>query len=103
MGELLAWRQDLPGLRCSWLTPLLRDPVLRPQIRRVPHRALFVIGTADSHCRPEYLAEITLEATAGESLVIPGADHSLELRGDVAGSPRELQKIVAEIDRFLGN
>lgn len=102
MGAVLAWRPDLPGLRCVWLTPLLRDRALREQIRRVPQRALFVIGTADSHYRAEYLAEV-VQTSGGESLLIPGADHSLELRGDVAGSLRELQKIVAGIDRFLEN
>ena len=52
--------------------------------------------------KQETLAEV-VQATGGESLVIPGADHSLELPGDVGGSLRELQKIVAGIDRFLAS
>ena len=100
MGYVLAAWPDLPGLECIWLTPLLRNRTLRERFHQVRQRALLIIGAADSHYRPELLTE-ALAATGGESLVIPGADHSLELRGDLPGSLRELQKIIAAIDSFL--
>ncbi len=100
MRDALAAHPDLPGLACVWLTPILTNPGLRKACQHVPQRALFVIGTADSYYRPAELDEV-VQATGGERLVIPNADHSLELRGDVGSSLRELQKIMGVIERFL--
>jgi hypothetical protein len=101
IGHLFATDQPLPSLRCVWLTPILRNETLCAQIRQRPHRALFVVGTADSHYDTVRLAEAQ-EATAGEALVIEGADHSLEVKGDVVESVRVLERVMGEIQKFLG-
>lgn len=100
IGHLLATEELVPSLRCVWLTPILRNETLCAQIRQRPHRALFVVGTADSHYDTVRLAEAQ-EATAGEALVIEGADHSLEVKGDVVRSVRVLESVVGEIQKFL--
>lgn len=101
VGHLLSTRTQLPGLQCIWLTPLLRDPALRAQIKQVRHRALFVIGTADPQYDAGALAEVR-QATGGDGLVIDGADHGLEIDGDVVQSIRVMQQVVEGIQRFLG-
>jgi hypothetical protein len=100
MGYLLAEASRLSGARCVWLTPLLRDDWLRAQMRRARGHSLFVIGTADSHYDPAYLEEVQL-ASGGESMVVQGADHSLEIEGDTVGSIRAMEQTVRVMQRFL--
>jgi len=101
IGHLLATEEQLPSLRCVWLTPILRNETLCAQIKQRPHRALFVVGTADSHYVPEKLDEVQ-EATAGKAMLIEAADHSLEIPDDIVESIRVLEGIMAEIQKFLG-
>ncbi len=100
IGHLLATEAPLPSLRCVWLTPILRSGMLRAQIKQRPHRALFVVGTADSHYDPAGLVEIQ-QATAGQAIVIDKADHSLEITGDVVQSIHILEGLITEIQKFL--
>jgi hypothetical protein len=101
VGHLLTTHAGLPQLQCIWLTPLLSDPELRSQIKKVKHRALFVIGTADPEYNAAQLAEVQ-QATGGESILIDGANHSLEIGGDVVQSIRAMQQVIECIQRFLG-
>jgi hypothetical protein len=64
------------------------------------HHGLFVIGTADGLYDPILWAEV-LRATGGEGLVLDGADHSLEIAGDAAGSIRVMEMVVRKIDQFI--
>lgn len=100
IGHLLSADERLPSLRCVWLTPILRNDLLCAQIKQRPHRALFVVGTADSHHIPEKLAKVQ-EATGGEALVIENADHSLEIRDDILHSIQVIEGIIAEMQKFL--
>ena len=100
MGFSLTKDARLSRAQCVWLTPLLRNDRLRAQMRRAGGRSLFVIGTADSHYDPAYLEEVRL-APGGESAVIPGADHGLEIEGDTLGSVRAVEKTVRAMQRFL--
>ena len=100
IGHLLATEEPLPSLRCVWLTPILRSELLRNQIKQRPHRALFVVGTADSHYDPAKLVEVQ-QATAGQAMVIDKADHSLEITGDIVQSIHILEGLITEIQKFL--
>jgi len=100
MGYLLTEDSRLPQAQCVWLTPLLRNDRLRAQMRRVRGHSLFVIGTADGHYDPAYLDEVRL-ASEGESVLILGADHSLEIEGDTVGSIRAVEQTVRAIQQFL--
>lgn len=99
MGHLLA----LPALQqavCVWLTPLLQYEGLRAQIKRGKQRSLFVIGTADRGYDPVTLSE-AVEATGGQSLVVEGADHSLELPGNIARSLDVLKQVIQAVEAFV--
>jgi predicted alpha/beta hydrolase len=100
MGYLLAEEARLSRARCIWLTPLLRDDRLRAQMGRAGGHSLFVIGTADSHYDSAYLEEVRL-ASGGESVVIQGADHSLEIESDTVGSIRAVERTIRVMQRFL--
>jgi hypothetical protein len=74
---------------------------LYAEIKQQPHRALFVLGTADSHYDQAKLAEVQQAAT-GETIVIENTDHSPEIGGDIVRSISALEGIIAEIQKFLG-
>lgn len=101
LGHLLSAEARARQAEYLWLTPLLRVERLRDQIRQAPHRALFVAGTADPQYDAVYMAEAQA-ATAGQSVVIEGADHSLEIGDDVVRSIRAQAQIVEAMERFLG-
>ena len=53
------------------------------------------------HYDPANLAEVQ-QATAGETLVIENAYRSLEIMGEIVESVRVLERIMLEIQKFLG-
>jgi len=100
MGHLLTTETLPPAVNAIWLTPLVRFDFLRAQIKAFAGHSLFVIGTADSHYDVECLVEVQ-QATNGEVVTIEGADHGMNIAGDISGSIKALDKIVQAIDVFL--
>ncbi|MGH2542285.1 MAG: alpha/beta family hydrolase, partial [Ardenticatenaceae bacterium] len=97
LAHLLPMAAEAGQLRCIWLTPLLHHPSLQQQIRKVPHRALFIIGTADPLYNATALAQMEA-ATQGSSVVIESADHSLEIRDDILGAIHAQARIIEALD-----
>jgi predicted alpha/beta-hydrolase family hydrolase len=89
-----------PDIRAVWLTPLLRDERLQQQLRGCALPSLTIIGTADPHYDESMLHELAAKPEH-EIMTITGADHSLELDGDISGSIRALESILAALDEFL--
>jgi hypothetical protein len=81
-----------------WLTPLLSQAIVRQEIRGLGGRALMVIGDADPYYDPEILAQ--LERAGANVVVAPGADHGMNLPGDVVGSVRVLEEVFTAIRDF---
>ena len=101
MGHLLTI-QTLPAqVKAIWLTPLVRFDKLRQQIKQFGGRSLFVIGTADPHYDPTFLAEVQ-QATGGEVVAIEEADHGLNIENKVLQSVQALETVVRAIEAFLG-
>jgi predicted alpha/beta hydrolase len=100
LGSLLVAEPSLEKAHYIWLTPILRDDHIRSWMTSRRHHGLFVIGTADRQYDPSFLAEV-VTATGGGSLVLPGADHGLEIAGDIPGSIRAMEKLAQKIDRFI--
>ena len=98
--HLLAAEPSLKEADFIWLTPVLRDSQIRQGMMTRRHHGLFVIGTADGYYDESLLADV-LQATGGESLVLPGVDHGLEIPGDVPGSIRAMETIVHKLDQFV--
>lgn len=94
-------RSTVPEARVVWLTPLLRNGPLCEAIARLDHRALFVAGTADPHFERSSLDRL-VASTGGEALLIDGADHSLDIAGDVVGSIEALAAAMRAIAAFVG-
>jgi hypothetical protein len=100
MGYLITTDARLAQALCIWLTPLVRNEMLRQQIGQTKPRSLFVIGTADPHYDPDCLSEV-VKATQGQSVVIAGANHSLEVVGSIFESLRALERVVQAVATFL--
>lgn len=103
MAHLLTMPDRFPGdIRAVWLTPAFRLPGLAERMSRCRVPSLLVIGDADQHY--DAAALDTLRATTNpELLVIPGADHSLEIPGDLTASIAALQQTMQAVERFLSD
>ncbi len=100
MGHLLLTVSQMPQVRAIWLTPLLKRLELRTQIQRAHPRSLFIIGTEDPHYDAVELTELE-KVTQGETLVIEGAGHLLEVPGGIIPSLQVMEQIMHTIQRFF--
>lgn len=98
MGEVVA-DPRLAGARCVWLTPLLKSDALLRQIEAAPQAGLFVSGSADSLYHPARQAALAARP-GNSSLVIAGADHSLEIVGGFWASFDALQSYLRALEIF---
>lgn len=85
------------SLSAIWLTPLLGEPAVVDALARVDRPTLLVGGTADSTWQPGVLPRNPVLETEE----LEGADHSLELAGDVAGSLEALRRATQRVGAFL--
>ena len=100
LGPMLTAEQRLARAHVVWLTPLLRIDHVRTDIARWGGHSLFVIGTADPYYDAAYLAEVQ-SATGGETVVVDGADHSLEIEGDVLRSLEAMVQVMRAAQQFV--
>jgi len=100
MSHLLAMDARLARSRAVWLTPVLRNDEVRTQIQHSGPLALVAIGTADPYYDPAYLADLQTAAKS-EVVVVDGADHSLEIAGDVGQSLQVLERVTRAIQTFV--
>lgn len=99
MGHLLA-DSLFQRATCIWETPLLTVEWLRSRIEQIRPHSFFVIGTADKFYQPDILKYLE-HITNGHSLVIEGANHALEIPGDISKSLIVLNQIVQALYEFL--
>ena len=99
MGFLLAGGA-VSDAATIWLTPLLHQPLLVQAACLCRGSALFAVGDADSTYDPQALERIR-QATGAAAVVLPGANHSLEVPGDLQQSIRHLGAVLEAIARTL--
>jgi hypothetical protein len=100
LSHLVSHPPSAAHARAIWLTPVLGTERFLENIRQWGGQSLFVIGTADPYYDENRLRELE-SATGGEALVIDGADHGLEIEGNVWRSLQELERIMRAIKAFL--
>ncbi|MHB8294782.1 MAG: alpha/beta fold hydrolase [Acidimicrobiales bacterium] len=88
----------LPGRTSAiWLTPLFGRPAVREGAISSGWPSLLVAGSADP-AHDAVAHELVVEGLGAASVEIPGADHALEVAGDVRAS---VQAMVTVVDAVL--
>ncbi len=100
VGHLLETQKHLRKAKTIWLTPLIKNPDLMEQMLSYMKDAIMVIGTSDSQYDSDLIDRLNANTQLG-GIVIDGANHSLEIEGDVTKSLRVLMQIVTIIQQFL--
>lgn len=98
-GAVLEARPGAPIESVVWLTPLIKNARLRQQAAARMHRALFITGSADPHYDAALIEEAR-KSTGGEVMLVDGANHSLEIPGDLMRSLAIMRQVIERIDRF---
>lgn len=83
-----------------WLTPLLKRPDVLEYVASGTTRSLVVIGSEDSHFDPDVVDGLASDCRCA-TLLIDGGEHSLDLKGDAAGSAMSVVTTIRSMDRFL--
>ncbi len=83
-----------------WLTPLVKQSHLRKAVAQAQPRSLFVSGSADPLYDPAFFAEV-VQSCHGASLLIPNADHVLEIPGDLPASLEAIRRVLDALAAFL--
>jgi hypothetical protein len=97
LASLVAGGVQAPTI---WLTPLLRQPRLVEAALQQKGPALFIGSSSD----PTFdLAQLQrIQATGkGEGLVVSGADHGLEIPGDIFASLEIMRQVLERIQVFM--
>jgi len=100
LAALFAQVQALAGTPAIWLTPLFHNPAVLDGALHADGQALFIGGTADPTYAAAAIQQVGSLATA-RTVIIPGADHSLEIPGDTPRSLEVLQQVMAALAAFL--
>jgi hypothetical protein len=83
-----------------WLTPLINAREVRNAIEAHPGRTFLAIGTEDFAYDKAYLDQLH-DSGAADVVTIAGADHSIDIPGDIAASVRAVADVIARLDAFL--
>jgi len=83
-----------------WLTPLFGVPEVRDRAAASGLRSLIVAGSADPyHDRSGF--DVVVSALRASTLLVPDADHALEVPGDVHASIRVLSVLTTAVLEFV--
>jgi hypothetical protein len=83
-----------------WLTPLLKDDGVYQALLNTDVPSLCMIGDEDHHYIEEKLTAIKSNHLVS-TVVIPKADHSLELQGDHYGSIDAVKRVMQLVEEFI--
>jgi hypothetical protein len=92
----------MSDVTCIWLTPLLTNETFRTYIQQGQPRSLFITGNSDRYYSAHYL-RVLEDETRGDHLVFEHANHSLELKNDLTGTIRLLERVILKINDFMNN
>jgi dienelactone hydrolase len=101
LASLVEGNLDLTAV-AIWLTPLLRQTRLLQAATSTRLSGLFVASRSDPTFDADGLERIKTQALA-ETLLFDGANHSLELPGDVFRSLEIIRQVLQGIQSFLEN
>ncbi len=98
MPHLLAGELGPLATRSIWYTPLLNEERVRMHLCDARQPTLVAIVTDDPH-----YSAATVAAIRGEVVVIEGADHGMEIAGDIVRSVQALEGVMRAVQRFVAD
>jgi dienelactone hydrolase len=100
IAELLTHDASLGHARIVWLTPLLTDQEFRTEVEQLSNCSLFIIGSADDYYDGA-VVDLLRRKPEAKVVVVDGANHSLEINGNLARSVEILGHVVQSIQEFV--
>jgi hypothetical protein len=100
LGHILETYEEYRDAKTIWLTPLIKNPELMEQMLSYMRDAVLVIGTKDDQYDSDIIDRLNA-TTLLSGIVVEGANHGLEIEGDVTKSLRVLMQVVTIIQQFL--
>ncbi|MFZ7942937.1 alpha/beta family hydrolase [Neobacillus sp. 19] len=83
-----------------WLTPLLKDDHVYQALLTTDRPALCVIGDQDHHYIEDRITSLKNNPLVA-TVVIPDADHGLEIKGDIVASIEAIKAVIARVQAFI--
>jgi len=102
VGSLAAPAAAQAAYSTCWLTPLLGRAEVADAITANPAHQLLVGGTADSHWDAAIARTAAAAAPHAETLELPGADHSLVVRGNKNATASVHAEFIRALGQWLG-
>lgn len=100
LAETLPYFIDLQKAEIIWLTPLCHKENVAHAIATCNNKSLLIIGT-DDHCYDEQHIKQIKENSQVKCVVIPEADHSLEINNDIGQTISVMKKVTDEMSAFF--
>lgn len=91
----------LPDFRTVWLTPVWSDEQIFSMMKDWKGRALHVIGTGDHAYYSEDRHQRMMQSGNTSVVAIPGADHSLDIDGDINASLAAIRVAIEAVRDFV--
>ncbi|MFJ7725255.1 alpha/beta family hydrolase [Neobacillus sp. NPDC097160] len=83
-----------------WLTPLIKDDQVYQALINTDRHSLCVIGDQDHHFIEERISSLKNNPLVG-TVVIPDADHGLEIKGDISASIEAIKEVIEQVQEFM--
>ncbi|MGX6445638.1 alpha/beta family hydrolase [Neobacillus sp. K501] len=84
-----------------WLTPLIKDDNVYEALLNTEIPSLCVIGDHDHHFLEERISSLKNNPLIS-TILIPNADHGLEVKGDLADTLEAIMVVMKSIEDFMG-
>jgi hypothetical protein len=96
---LLKENLPVPPQTCIFLTPILHELMPALELIQQCSHTFYVIGTRDHYYDPDLITHFRTENT-DNFMTIDGANHSLEIPGEIMQSLSQLEIIIKRIQLF---
>jgi hypothetical protein len=100
IAQLSDTEEGLQSARCLYITPPLGTPFFDHLFQQSSHAAHISIGTKDRFYTPEAVKALQAKRSFGLTL-IEGADHSMDVAGDLAASMDAVRRVTLKGVDFL--
>lgn len=100
LAGILGFDWQTIEVRCIWLAPLLDDSRVYEGLLQELPKSLLVIGDEDSHYELQKLSQI-VDVLHTEQLMVAGAGHDLQIRGELGNTIRVAERILSTIAGFV--